>query len=794
MTDMRIPSGLLESLHGVVLALDGKGRVVACSPACVEILGGPTRPLRGRPLWELLHAPEEASRVRGLFARPRLEDFPFRVDAAWRSPDLEGPWLGLVLGVLEAEEDRPLLLVGTGLYLTGARDAEREQALAQRQGWQRRMEAVLRQLPTGVVIRDASGRLIDYNEQAELLLGRRLTALLTEDNPMLPAVHRMDGGAFPAQDVPLLRALRGEPTRNERVRYSRPDGRELVLELSAEPIRDATGVIQAGVLVFSDRTAQVAAEDALREREQSLRELNLLTSAQGLDFDTRLRELLALGCRRFHRAGGVIETAAGSTLEVLARHGTLEDADPEGPPPLEALLRVNGRPYGMLGFHGARPPWRPVSSADLDLLELMAQWVGAELERERVRRREALLAEAGAAFSSSLDERETLLGVARLFTRDFADYCLIDLVEGGNHPVALTAQARDPANAALAQALLEYEHAHGRHQLLRQVLQTGQSLLMPFLDAAGLAALADGPEHLGLMRRLRPRSAMVLPLAARGRTLGVVVLVRSGPGTAYEEGDQRLAEALSHRAALAMDNARLYRVAQDAVRARDDVLQTIAHDLRNPLSAILLSAQFLLSDALGQAGGPRTTESMQDILQAANRMDRLIQDLLDVTRIEVGALGLRRERVRVDSLLQEAVNEAEGLAATRGLRLECRPPEPDLPPVDADPVRVQQVLSNLLGNAIKFTPPGGRVLLTAQREGGMVRFSVSDTGPGIPAEAQARLFDRFFQAHGRDRMGLGLGLAIARGLVEAHGGAIQVHSTPGQGATFWFTLPVAAYS
>jgi PAS domain S-box-containing protein len=788
---MSISPSLLESMHGVVLALDGTGRVVACSPACVELLGGTSRVLQGRPLWELLHAPEEASRVRALFAQPRLKDFPFRVDAAWRNPDLEGPWLGLVLCVVEAGEDRPLLLVGTGLYLTRTRAEEREQrVLFRRLEWQRRMEAVLRQLPTGIVIRDASGRLADYNEQAELLLGRRLSSLLTEDNLHLPAMHRLDGGPYPARDMPLLRALRGEPTHNERMRYRRPDGRELVLEVSAEPIRDEAGVIQAGVLVFSDRTEQVAAEDALREREQSLRELNLLMSKQGLDFDTRMRQLLALGCHSFRMAGGVVEVAAGRTLEVLARHGPAEDEGLDPAPPLEALLRVNGRAAGMLGFHGPRQPWRPVSAADRELLNLMAQWLGGELEREGVRRREQLLAEAGATFSSSLDERETLLGVARLFVRDFADFCLIDLVDDRDRPFTLTAESRDPANAGLAQEFLEYERTHGRHRLLRQVLQTGQSLLMPFLDAAQLASLADGPGHLRLIQRMAPRTAMLLPLVARGRTLGAIVLTRSSPGTTYDEGDLRFAEALGHRAALAMDNARLYRLAQGAVRTRDDVLQTIVHDLRNPLSAILLSGQFL-RDTPELAASPHLTESMKDIVEAAERMERLVQDLVDVTRIEMGALGLRRERVPVDRLLQVAADEASHLALARGLRLECRLPEPAPGPVDADAVRVQQVLSNLLGNAIKFTPPGGRVLLTAEPEGGMVRFLVSDTGPGISLEAQPHLFDRFFQAHGRDRQGLGLGLAIARGLVEAHGGTIQVHSQPGEGATFAFTLPMA---
>lgn len=782
---------VLESLPGVALTLDGGGRVLACSPACEALLGEPGSATQGRYLWEFLSTREDVERVRALFSRARVEDFPYRLDAAWTGPQGDERWVGLMLEVVEAEEHRPRRLVATGLELTGYRLAQQELhslLLSMDSQW-RRMEAVLRQLPTGVVIRDAAGRLADYNDQAEQLLGHRLTAVLTENSPMADVVLRMDGTPYLARDLPFLRALRGESTRNERLRYRRPDGHERVLEVSTEPIHDEEGHFQAGVMVLSDRTEQVHAEQALREREQALRELHQVTSARDGDFDTRVRALLAMGCRRLGMSHGVLAHAGTCGEKVLVGHALRDGAPPTGARhALEAPVRVRGRDFGLLGFDGPRLPERPASDGDLDLLRLMAQWVGSELEREHLRQRQHLLVEAGEVLSAALDERETLLRVARLLTRSFADFCLIEVVDVGNRPHALTAMGRDPARAALAEEVLAYARTHDRHPLLEQVLRTGQGMLLPSRDEALLASLAEGPEHLRLMLRLAPRSALMLPLVARGRTLGVVGMFSADPCAPYDEEDQRFAEMLCQRAALAIDNARLYQVARDSVRMRDQVLHTLAHDLRGPLTRVMLRARLLLERAPPESR-PLVEENARDVLQAAEQMHRLVQDLVEMTRIEVSMLNLQRGRLAVARVLQEAADGAAALAAAKHLRLDCEPPAPDLPPVDADPVRVQQIFSNLLGNAIQFTPPGGRISLAAERAGNAVRFTVVDSGPGLPPEAQHPLFDRFFQTHGGD--GLGLELSIVRGLVEAHGGTLQVRSRPGEGATVSFLLPMA---
>jgi signal transduction histidine kinase len=302
-----------------------------------------------------------------------------------------------------------------------------------------------------------------------------------------------------------------------------------------------------------------------------------------------------------------------------------------------------------------------------------------------------------------------------------------------------------------------------------------------------LASLARNAEHLRLLLELNPRSLMGLPLLVHERFLGTLVLVACAPRHAYEEADLRLGEELARRAALALQSAQLYRTAREATQARDDVLAVVAHDLRNPLNAISISAQTLLRQQT-VVNDERLQGPLRIIRSSVERMNRLIQDLLNVSRIEAGRMAVETYPEPAESLLQAALEEARPLASRIQLSTDIAEA---LPWVRVDRQRILQVFSNLLGNALKFTPPGGRVTLGARAEGAVVRFWVSDTGPGIPPEAREHLFDRFWQMRHGDRRGAGLGLSIAKGLIEAHGGRIWVESEPDRGSTFSFVVPVA---
>jgi signal transduction histidine kinase len=230
----------------------------------------------------------------------------------------------------------------------------------------------------------------------------------------------------------------------------------------------------------------------------------------------------------------------------------------------------------------------------------------------------------------------------------------------------------------------------------------------------------------------------------------------------------------------------MYDDAQKIIDARQEILGIVAHDLRNPLNTIHMATSLLLEEPGLEK--PRISQ-LRIIQRSGERMNRLIQDLLSVTAIEAGRLSIAPRKVSVHDLFHEASEMLEPIVREKSITFTVVAPD-DLPAVRADSARVLQVLSNLVGNAVKFTPPGGTITLAALRSDGPVQCSVSDTGPGIPPAHIPRLFGKFWQAKRGDGRGVGLGLAIARGIVEAHGGTIEVESELGRGSVFTFALPV----
>lgn len=239
--------------------------------------------------------------------------------------------------------------------------------------------------------------------------------------------------------------------------------------------------------------------------------------------------------------------------------------------------------------------------------------------------------------------------------------------------------------------------------------------------------------------------------------------------------------------ALAEENARLFAEAQWATRARDRMLSVVAHDLRNPLALVAMGSEMLLQLQPNEEDS-YALRTLSHILQATQRMQRLIEDLLDASRLEHGTFALRLAPVVLDELFQELEATFRPVADGGGIRLEIRG-EPDPAPLFADGGRLLQVLSNLLANALKFSPEGGRVEVAWRAEGGALQVAVSDQGPGIPPESLPHVFGAFWQASGAERQGVGLGLWIARSIVEAHGGQIWVDSRPGVGTVFRFSVP-----
>jgi signal transduction histidine kinase len=408
-------------------------------------------------------------------------------------------------------------------------------------------------------------------------------------------------------------------------------------------------------------------------------------------------------------------------------------------------------------------------------------------EQKRASEGMQLLAESGRALSSSLEVEETLQAIAHLAVPQLAEMVMVDLLEGGEVRRVAAAHADERAMALLERARL-YPPRPGDGGPQDQVLRTGASVLVRDIDQGWIDGLGRGPEHAELIRSLAPRSVVVAPLRSRDAVLGTLSVGRGAGQPQFDEADQELAEELGRRAALAVENARLYDAARSATRARDDMLGVVSHDLRNPIHTVHMSASFLL-DVMPE--GERKMERTQAaiIRRAAERANRLIQDLLDITHIESGRLSLDRLPNDAASIAREAVEQAEMAAAEKGIALTCGEMEEGTTVV-VDRDRIVQALGNLIGNALKFTPPGGRITVAAQRTGDGVRLSVSDTGPGIPAAQVPRLFDRYWQANTADRRGVGLGLSIVKGIATAHGGDVQVETVEGEGTTFTLTLPL----
>ena len=677
---------------------------------------------------------------------------------------------------------------------------------------------------------DAMARMYGYQSAAEIA-GARLSDLLVESDPANVALIR----AFVEADYRLA-----DVESHERDR----DGRDKYFVNSLVGILDGDRLIGAWG-TQRDITGQRLAEDARRAEQHQMAgaldrlndlqaRLTALANASGELLQAvetgRLPEAIVRVARTLVESDAAsVGLLAGGQWSVAAQTGlsAAYAAHPEAGSPVEfeapiqignvdesalpgsrrdALRRegvrsmlvvplsIGGSNTGTIVFYQRQQ--RTFTDVEVRVASALGSVAASTLhiahlyaERAQSAQRATFLARAGALLSSTLDVNATLSQVAALAVPHVADWCAVHLVDDEGQIQPLTVAHVNPGKMQWAERLREkYPPDQTGKSGASLVIRTGEPQLIPIVTDEMVAASAMDADHLRTLREMEIRSALMVPMIARGRAVGAISFVAtSESGRRFGEDDLALATSLASRAATAIENARLYEQAQDANRLKDEFFATLSHELRTPINAVLGWAQLLSDGVLAEPGQDR---AVQAIKRNARAQAQLLTDILEMSRIVSGKLDLRLEIVDVTALVHDLTEslrptfDARSLTVTESLAPGLR--------VNADRARLQQVLFNLLSNAVKFTPPGGAIEITAQDVDGSAEICVRDNGAGIAPEFMPFVFERFRQGDSsstRVHGGLGIGLAVARHIVELHGGSITAQSAgQGQGAAFCVRL------
>ncbi|MDI3289730.1 AAA family ATPase [Polyangium sp. 15x6] len=428
------------------------------------------------------------------------------------------------------------------------------------------------------------------------------------------------------------------------------------------------------------------------------------------------------------------------------------------------------------------------AAISLEKAKLLGMEQAARAAAEAAERRATFIAEAGAVLSESLDYQETLARLAWLCVQSISDWCVIDIVEGGEIR-RIAGAHKDPAKAPLVEELQRrYPPRWNSPHAASRVLRTGQPVLIPELSEEVIGKLVVDDEHLRLSHELGAQSSMIVPLVAHGQTLGVLSVVSSAPERRYGRADLVLVEEVARRAAVAIDNARLYRKTQEAVRVRDEFLTVASHELNTPVTSLRLTLQSI--DRAIRSGWPADTQAMGKMVERAlrqgTRLARLNKALVDVSQLHAGRLPLEREEVDLATLIRNAIDQLKPELSQARCTVDIQDGQHVVGHWDPD--RIEQIVTNLLSNAAKFGAGKPIEIFYGENEG-IARIVVNDHGIGIDPARQERIFDRFERAASENYGGLGLGLYISRRIAEAHGGTLRVQSEPGAGSSFTLELP-----
>ena len=652
---------------------------------------------------------------------------------------------------------------------------------------------LFRQTPEMVCILRGPDHVFDFVNEAHIrALGFDATGMtLREAQPESKEVHGILDEVYRTGQTARLDEI--PVTVTDRVRY---------FNLTYAARRDEAGRINGVMILGVEVTDQVLARARIKAVSEELKksEESFRTVAEAIPqmvWTTDAAGKVLYSNNRW-------KEYTGYSLEESRDHGMLQELHPDDlAPVLEGWkrARVSGERFSLeyrlrrkdgvyRWFLGQALPLRDRSGG-------IVQWFGTVTdidETKRAQETQAFLDRASLILSSSLDFKSTLQAVADLATSALAGWCAIDLLNAQGVLESVAVAHKDPAMVAFAHEFrarypVEMEAPGGSAQVVR----TGEPLLFPEIPDELLVQGAKDETHLTMMRKLKIRSFLIVPLSNKGRRFGTLTLVLSHAERRYGPADVAMAGELARRSALAIENARILSELKEAVRARDEFLSIASHELRTPLTPIKLHLQRLGQMASSGKGVALSVEAVRKVVEISDRqltrLNVLIEDLLDVARISAGKLTLNPETQDLVEVVREACERYAGQAAGAGTVFELR--AGGAVPLRFDRLRIEQVVINLLANAMKYAP-GKPVTIAVAKAGGGALVSVQDRGPGIAKEDLHRIFDRFERVETSKNVGgLGLGLYISRQIVEAHGGRLRVESEPGSGATFTFDLPAA---
>lgn len=596
----------------------------------------------------------------------------------------------------------------------------------------------------------------------------------------------------------------GEPYEAE-YRMMRPDGSSHWVSAKGRLLRDDAGAPLSMTGICMDISARRELEEQLLEKSRTLAR----DRAALLEEERRYRSLVIASTQivwTMDRDGTTVTDSpawrelTGQSEREWRERGWLgaiagEDAQRASQAWKEALedkaivegeFRVRTRD-GSLRWYLIRCV--PVLDDRFELRELVGTASDID-ERKKSENEKRLLELANTLFAETLDYENALARLPELCTPYLGDWCAVDLLEEGKLRRVAMSHAREDKVRLAATMLARYRPTEGK-SLVIDTIRAGRPRLIPNVDETILRQMAVDEQHLAMLRDLGFRSFLIVPFATSGSVEGALMIATAESGRVLSSHDLELASELTRRASITIEHSHLYKEAQAANRAKDAFLATLSHELRTPMTSILGWAKLLIG--AGRKDPETLDEGLDAIYRSARAQAALIDDVLDVSRIMTGKMKLETADVDLRSVVDDARETVRNAAEAKGVRIETEIAQ-EVGRARIDPRRMEQVLWNLLTNAIKFTPSGGTVTLRVDTADHYHQIEVTDTGQGIDREFLPFLFEPFRQADSsttRSHGGLGLGLAIVRYLVEAHGGEISAHSDGlGAGATFRIRLPI----